>query len=219
MQRKYKLKEKVFDTLTNELAYWLGFLYGDGNCTTENKIRVTLSQKDKEHLFSFRNFIGSEDRPIKDRTHQIGGKEYYSSNIEFRSWRVHNKIKKYELTIRKEFRKRLNIELLQPEIRRHFVRGVFDADGSFYYDGHKRQWLFAEITGYKTLLKDIKNILVVDGVISSKKKIVKNNSIFRLRLAKNDTINLIDYIYKGEPKFKMKRKYNLAQQYRERLNE
>lgn len=214
VKRKYTLKENVFDNLDEHSAYWIGFLYGDGNCTCENKVRIALQWSDREHLFSFRNFIGS-DRPVKER-HRPGIE--HNARIEFRSWRVHNKIKKYELTKRKDMRGRLDISLLQPDIRRHFVRGLFDADGSFYYNPQGKKSLFSEITGYKPLMKDIKNILVLDGVISDKKKITKNGSVFRIRLAAHDTINLIDYLYQGEPLYRMKRKYVLAKQYRERLN-
>ena len=219
MRRKYSLDEKVFDNINEESSYWLGFLYGDGSCTNENKVRITISQKDKDLLISFRDFIKSINRPIKEKITKINGKEYYGSHLEFRSWRIHNAIKKYELTKIKSKRGRLHIDFLQPEIRRHFIRGLFDADGTFYYDGKNKQKLFSEITGQKSLLKDIKNILVLDNVIRDNKKIVKNGSIFRIRMAAEDTIKLINYIYKGNPKYKLKRKFNLAKSYRERLNE
>ena len=215
MKRKYKLNEKIFDTLTDDGAYWIGFLYGDGNCTTENKIRLSLSNTDYQQLIRFRNYIGNDSRPIKQ--FQSCGKP--QCGFEFRSWHMHNALSKYDLTKRKENRGRLHIDLLQDQVVRHFVRGLFDADGSFYFDGRNKEALFSEITGHMAVLKDIKNILVRFNVISDKKKIVKNGSVFRIRMAKADTINLIKFMYADSPRYFLSRKYSLAKSYLDRLSD
>lgn len=215
-KRKYKLDESVWDKLTPESAYWIGFLYGDGNCTQENKVRLQIAWSDKEHLYAFRNFIGSIDRPVKEIFMQ---QKWHNASIEFRSWKVHNTIKKYGLTKRKCDRGRIPVCLLQKEVARDFIRGLFDADGSFYYDGIHRNYLFSEITGYMPTLVDVKAVLVSEGVISEKKHIVKNGSVFRLRLAKSDTVKLIRYLYGNKPTYKLKRKYGMAKNYLDRLNE
>lgn len=216
MKRKYELKENIFDTINNETAYWIGFLYGYGNCTCENKIKLTLQNEDYEHLVKFRNFIGSDDRPIKRFT-AWNGKPH--CNFEFRSSKMVKTLSKYELNRKKENRGRLHIDLLQDEICRNFVRGLFDADGSFYYDGLHKNRLFAEITGRMSVLKDVKNILVKHDVIAFGKKIVKNGSIFRIRMAYSDTCKFIHFIYANEPRYFLSRKYGLATNYLERLND
>ena len=215
MKRKYKLNEKIFDELTTDGAYWIGFMYGDCNCPNENKIRFALAETDYQQLVRFRNFIGSDERPIK--RFLSNGKPF--CGFEFRSWRMHNTLSKYELTKRKENRGRLHVELLQDINARHFVRGLFDADGSFYYGGLHKNNLFAEITGHMAVLKDIKNILVRFNVINDKKKIVKNGSVFRIRMAKADTMRLIQFMYADSPRYFLSRKYGMAQSYLERLND
>jgi len=214
-KRKYKLNEQVWGTLTPDLAYWIGFLYGDGNCTQENKVRVQIQWSDREHLFAFRNFIGSEDRPVKE----IITDRCHNASIEFRSWKVHNIIKKYELTRRKSDRGRLHLRLLHPDVVKDFLRGLFDADGSFYYGGQHNNYLYAEITGQMPLLVDVKNILVEAGVISEKKHIVRNGSVFRIRFAKKDTVKLANYLYGDNPTYKLSRKYGMVKGYLDRLNE
>lgn len=213
--RKYDLNETIFDKLTDNSAYWIGFLYGDGNCTCENKIRLALAYIDYNHLIKFKSFIGS-NKPIKTFQHS-DGKNY--CGFEFRSWYIHNVLRKYNLTSKKENRGRLCLDLLQDEYSRHFIRGLFDADGSFYYDGLHKNHLYAEITGHMAVLKDVKNILVRFKVISDKKKIVKNGTIFRIRMAKQDTINFIKFIYANSPRYFLSRKYGLAESYLERLND
>lgn len=211
MKRKYKLNEKIFDNLTPDACYWLGFLYGDGSCTRENKISFRLAGVDYHQLIRFRNFIGSDERPIKQYTRN--GKPY--CGFEFRSWYIHNRLTRFELTRRKENRGRLNIALMNKD----FFRGLFDADGSFYYDGRNRDHLFAEITGQMAVLKSIKELLVFNNVISDKKKIVKNGSVFRIRMAKADTIKLIKWMYADSPRYYLSRKYSLAKSYLDRLSD
>lgn len=211
MKRKYELNETVFDTVTPDMCYWVGFLYGDGSCTNENKVRLSLSYTDHQQLIRFRNFIGNDEKPIK--LWERDGHQYCT--FETRSWKLHNALSKYQVTRVKKNRTRLHIDMFNKD----FIRGLFDADGTFYYDGRNKDVLFTEITGYKPVLKDVKNILTSAGVISDKKKIVKNGKIFRIRMAKTDTIKFINYIYKDSPRYYMSRKYNLARSYLERLSD
>lgn len=211
LKRIYPINQNKFDEINNDSAYWIGLLYADGNCTCENKIRLYLSSKDEDIIRKFRDWLQTNDRPIK-RKIQNGSQV---SAFEFRSWRIHNKLKQFELTSRKEQRHRLDIALLQPEIRRQFVRGYFDGDGCFTID--KRGYLYTEITGYMNLLMDIKNILVFDNIISEHHKIVKNGSIFRIRLCASDSIVFGNYIY-SDARYYMDRKYNLFKYHAERLN-
>ena len=211
-KRTYPINERCFDELNDRSAYFLGLLYADGRCTLENKVRLWVSEKDKGILLRYRDFLQTNSRPIKNKL--LDGKQYFG--LDFRSWRVHNKIKEYELTLRKEKRHRLNIKLLQPEVRRHFVRGIFDGDGGFYVD--KRGYMFAEITGHKPLLKDLKNILVLDNVIEKNKHIVKNGSIFRIRFGAKETLLLGQYMYNNAKDF-IERKNSIYRNHVERLNE
>lgn len=215
-KRKYSLKEDVFDTLTSDSAYWIGYLYGDGNCTRENRIRLCCAEKDKELIIGFRSFVGSIDKPIK---HFLNNGKYPAVSFEVGSWKMKKTLSKYSLNKRKEQRGYLNIDLLQDEIAPHFIRGLFDADGCFYYDGLHKNNLFAEITGYMPILHSIKSILVRHKVISEKKKIVKNGSVFRIRMAKGDCFRLIKFLYGDNPRYFLRRKYGIAKSYLDRLNE
>lgn len=216
IKRKYTLNENCFNNLNEATAYWIGFLYGDGNCSCENKIRLTIQWDNREHLFVFRSFVNSLDRPVKEKINNF--RNTHAATFEFRSWKVHNELKKYGLTTVKQHRGRLPFSLLQPEIRKNFLRGLWDADGSFYYNNKDPLKMFSEITGYLPILKDVKNILVEDKIINTTKKITKNGSIFRIRLAREDTLRLIKYLYGDFTSYSLKRKAVLVKQYYERLN-
>jgi hypothetical protein len=43
------------------------------------------------------DFIKSNDRPVKTIKNNRYEKEYVAAHIEFRSWKIHNTIKKFEL--------------------------------------------------------------------------------------------------------------------------
>ena len=58
-RKKYYLKEDIFDNIdTEEKAYWLGFLYADGNVANNaSRIRLSLAENDLEILEKFSIFI------------------------------------------------------------------------------------------------------------------------------------------------------------------
>ena len=118
--RKYCLDENFFSEINNEeKAYWLGFLAADG-AITENRVRLRLARKDEEHLREFKNAV------------KWSGKDYIPKNnngieVGFRSLKMVVDLEKYFVTPRKTFT--IKFPYLPKEMERHFVRGVFDADG------------------------------------------------------------------------------------------
>src|SRR3990167_6318101 len=63
-QRKFKIDEDFFNSIdTEEKAYWLGFISGDGNVGRNNNLlTISLSRLDKKHLIKFKNDIKSEHK-------------------------------------------------------------------------------------------------------------------------------------------------------------
>jgi DNA-binding transcriptional regulator WhiA len=62
----YTVNEAVFDTITEESAYWLGFLMADGSINTGKtgnpRIALTLAERDREHLVKFRKFLNCSNQ-------------------------------------------------------------------------------------------------------------------------------------------------------------
>jgi hypothetical protein len=58
-QNRCRIDETVFDTIdTEEKAYWLGFLYADGNINSkEYKLEINLCANDWKHLKKFQDFL------------------------------------------------------------------------------------------------------------------------------------------------------------------
>lgn len=126
--RKYTVNEDFFKTWTPDMAYTLGFIAADGSVqeSTKNKGPVLrIASKDKEHLETIRNLLGSTHL-IREESNKNGSWSVlaiYSKEIvdDLVSLGIYpNK----SLTFR--------IPNIPDEYMRHFVRGYFDGDGSIY---------------------------------------------------------------------------------------
>jgi len=119
--RKYDLNESFFEKIDNgKKAYWLGFLSGDGAITDENKVRLSLAMKDELHLKKFKKAV---EWTGKDYHH----KDTNSLEVCFRSSKMVNDLARYHITPRKTFA--IRFPDITTSLERHFIRGVFDADG------------------------------------------------------------------------------------------
>jgi len=209
---KYDFDDTVFSKLNNKSAYWIGFIMADGYING-NRLQLGISKKDEDVLRQFKDFIKSPDRPIREWDNN----GHPAIEVRVRSYGFKKDLERYGMGVKKKDRGRINIDLLQENIRKDFLRGYFDGDGGFYVD--TRGYLFAEICGYKPTLKDIKNILVSDKVLNDSKKITKNGKIFRIRFSASDSLRLGRYLYGEYPNiYTLHRKYNLYNSHVERLN-
>jgi len=205
-KRKYNLDEGIFSKLESRNSYWIGFLWGDGYMNG-NRLQLCLSYKDYDHLVKFRNFMRSPEINIKVFDSKNKKKNIISKSCEirFRSWKIYNDLKRYKIVLNKTDRGKVPEEFYKKIYRRMFLRGLFDADGCFTIDS--RGYLFSEITGdYETVLyaKEI-----TEKEIGAICNIVKNGSIYRIRLSASDTLKLGDYIYKDKTENEfLNRKYN-----------
>lgn len=119
--RKYNLDESFFEKIDNEeKAYWLGFFSGDGTITDENRLKLRLAIKDKVHLKKFKEIV------------QWNGRDYFPKDqkaleVNFRSFKMVKDLANYFVTPRKTFA--VKFPNIPKSLERHFIRGVFDADG------------------------------------------------------------------------------------------
>jgi DNA-binding XRE family transcriptional regulator len=133
-KRTYHCDHSFFDEIDSECkAYWLGFIAADG-CVYGNALQVTLSSKDRDHLFRPRADLQS-DHPIKDNTAKDRAKSYAhtgsSSTFYLRSSRLTEGLARHSVMPRKTFKPDWP-DFLPDGLLRHYLRGYSDGDGSFH---------------------------------------------------------------------------------------
>lgn len=126
--RKYTVNEKSFDTLSEESAYWLGFLYADGQVGRSKVIILQLKRQDGYHVQRFADFLQSNS-PVIPATSTAKGITYESTYFAVTHKYLGERLESIGiLRHRPDFSRVLTF--LTPEYYRHFIRGVFDGDGS-----------------------------------------------------------------------------------------
>lgn len=131
--------DTVFDSIdTEEKAYWLGFIYADGNINSDPlkeiphyTFELGLSKKDEDHLRKFANFIKYK-KSIKNKVVKYKNKEYQAVRIQIHSKHLWNTLNNYGCTPKKSLTLKFpDRSIFKDEsLIRHFIRGYFDGDGS-----------------------------------------------------------------------------------------
>ena len=133
LRKKISSDDTLFEKIdTEEKAYWLGFLYADGNVYYNEKrvsyrIELGLAEKDLNHLEKFKKFLNCTNeikyrQNIKAYRIMIGSKKMCNDLIKLGC--VPNK--SLILTFPTE-------DQVPLELQRHFIRGYFDGDGCITY--------------------------------------------------------------------------------------
>ena len=121
---KYYYDTKSFEIInTPEKAYWLGFIFADGNVVyTKSTKNLKLTSKDKEILIKFKKFLKSNN-PIKiDKRISI---RYY---IVISSKKIVKDLMKVGVVPNKRYCLKFP-KFLKPNLIKYFIKGYFDGDG------------------------------------------------------------------------------------------
>lgn len=160
--RKFKLNERFFETIdTEEKAYWLGFLYADGS-QNGKQFQIGLQIGDKNHLEKFAKSINCEHRvkEIKKSSHRKG----IAANLQ-----ISSKLFCYHLEQQGCVRNKTFVTQypkIPNHLDRHFIRGVFDGDGTIGIMnkkyGNKKATIYS---ASKLFAKSIAAVLVSNKVV------------------------------------------------------
>ena len=130
-QRQYGCNDNFFEKINNELnAYWLGFMYADGNVGLENNsITLNLAKKDEDHVWLFKQHLDS-DHPIRYEERSTFGSKRQFCKLTVNSEKMKNDLIKLgcipnkSLTLKFPTEEQVPKELIIP-----FIRGLIDGDG------------------------------------------------------------------------------------------
>lgn len=185
---KYFLKDAhCLDNIDCEWkAYFLGFLYADGN-VFKNTVRLGLQERDSYILHTFGNLLFHNFKiTIKQKrkdTHQNLHILQITNTI------ITNSLKTWGVIPNKTFL--TTFPQLPPHAIAHFIRGYFDGDGSIYKTGKTRFLL--NILGSNAFIKSL-SVILKDNNIEN--KILPVKKISRLVIGnKKELLKFFHYLY------------------------
>lgn len=220
-----KFNKNAFDIIdTEEKAYWIGFIWCDGyNCKRIRKsgnptyeVKISLSEKDINHLNKLNNFLESS-QTIKIYSNCRG----YSKNTDCNEARLLFSNTYLGKKLEEEYGMIPNrkdcykvVSKVPNNLMKHFIRGVFDAEGSFSICNIGNHVKFhASITTYESLIDFIQSYLYNNGIIKSINKKYKRHDnrdgecVGVSYCGNNNIMNLLNWMYKDSNIY-LDRKYD-----------
>lgn len=210
--QKYNYYEDYFKNIdSEEKAYWLGFLYADGNVRIKDKyvLEVGLKADDESHLIKLANVLADNLSP-KYKAVRCKDKTYDSSRLS-----VVNKNIVLDLIDKGCVPKKSMIltfpgeDILPKELQRHFIRGYFDSDGSVYWNNHETcNNICFNMLGTDEFLNSVYDILF-DNLSITRTNVYKKQSSDCMFILKSgeQAYKILDWLY-SDCNIKLDRKLN-----------
>lgn len=188
---------------TEEKAYWLGFLYADGWVSRDShQFSLCLKSSDILHLVKFRDIITPTGK-IMQKNVKLGDKIFSAHTFGGCNGPLRNTLVAKGCTPRKSLTLQFpNSQIVPNNLRKHFIRGYFDGDGSVSRNC-KIGGLFAIIasfTGTRDFLDSLQNVLIEEipnYTIVSVRKDSRSKCFFISKGGKNAPMALLKYLYDG----------------------
>jgi len=186
----YEINEKFFDNWSDRMAYVLGLILTDGNIGTDDN-RISITMKDAEHLEKVKKKLKS-NHPIKYR--KFHGIYQFGFAREKMSDRLN------ELGIIKNKSLIVGFPKVPDKFLSHFIRGVFDGDGTVFFERSRKSPLRVSFTsGSKKFITALEDILHTQAGVSKRTiyKLHRKNTSYYIRYCHKDSLKFFDYIYAG----------------------
>ena len=215
--RKQPLNVEYFKSIdSEEKAYWLGFIAADG-CISKTRYKLAFCVKDSDILYKFKKAIGAGN-PVGHRMvfDKRTGKTNEQYNIQITSKEFCNYIKSHGVTEHKS--KDFNFPNIEERFYSHFIRGLYDGDGSIHIKVSKvRKYLTCRIN----LISTLNCITYIKNYFESKLKFTVQNifskheeGIHYLSIQKN-VIDFLEWIYMDSTvESRLDRKYEKYKDYK-----
>jgi hypothetical protein len=200
---KYTLDETRFNQIDNEhSAYWLGFCDADGSIgyyESGPKFTIQLQKKDESHLEKFRNWLGYNG-PIRQKI--CGKSNTPQVNMSFCSRVICDNLSLQGCIPRKTYYLDMPPNL-SDELFPHFLRGIFDGDGTITFSNDKYRYGRFGLAGYPLILDKIASKLNSILGVRQTKATPNNSNIsktdgFVIKYGSQEDVRKIrDYMYKS----------------------
>lgn len=195
--RRLPLDESVFDTITEESAYWIGFLMGDG-CVRKSRdghrLMLALAERDRGHLESFRAFLKSGHAIVESIRGDVKINKAYDPNVRrlqvcfaVPSKRLVEAVGQYGIVPRKTHVARV----IGLEHDRHFWRGAIDADGCLTTNRGKTPCIY--LCGARPLMEQFSAF--VRAHVDCTASVATTRSIYRVSTSCRPALALMRLLY------------------------
>lgn len=220
---KYYVNSNYFDEIdTPNKAYFLGFMYADGNVSkTGNTIQIALQSRDKHILEHMKVELGCEDHPLylDERSKKNSNKQdVYQLNIK--NEQLHNSLIKHGVVPNKTHICEYPF-WLPDDLHRHFIRGLMDGDGCIHNISEKypsRRGV--DICGNPKFCPQLKS--VIENMLSIHCSLIvvdkkRGTDTMRVTISgKQNTLKFLNWIYEDADMY-LYRKYEIYKQYCENV--
>ena len=224
-QNETKFNEHIFDVIdSEEKAYWLGFIFADGNISSNKndsnkksyKFELSLKASDSEHLVKFNTFMQHNKNNVKLGEVKNNNKTYYRCR-----WGVSNKhlwetLNNYGCTPNKSLTLSFPNEniFINKSLIFDFIRGYIDGDGCISYHATSKSKEF--YSPNLSILGTEKFLNKIAALLNSNKIAVKDprSSVYVLSFSVNETHELLDLLYTNSTIY-LTRKFKRAMFFRD----
>jgi hypothetical protein len=202
-RQEYDINNNFFTNIdSEENAYFLGFLYADGNVDKDgNSITICLHQRDIDVLEKFMNFLYNGEKP-KLRIDREIYRAFTITNKQMREDLI-----KHGCVPNKTFNIRMPTTFDDPVLIKHFIRGLYDGDGCITIGKDNDNRIRTVLTGFIDMLSGVKDLL--------KKELSIEAHLYKEKRGSEGIFNLFISDLEGSYKF-IKWLYSDATVYMER---
>lgn len=198
--------DNIINLKSKEIAYILGFIAADGNLyksKTSESLTIEIHNKDCYILTKIKKYLHIKN-PIKKRNQACRLNIYGVGLIEaFARWNI---------TVKKSFTIELPEKLPENYIS-HYIRGVFDGDGSVVFKYRRAGKAFNQevkvVTASLKFANQLKSLLYRKGIGSSiyatQNKNKNRHKLYSIIVLRNSLEDFYNFIY-FEDTIKLKRK-------------
>jgi hypothetical protein len=178
-------KNDAFDVITEESAYWIGFLMADG-CIWNDCLCIGLQSADRAHLEKLKEFLGT--------TSPICTAGNNAFQLRIKSPAIVRSLARFGVVPRKSMTCRVSIL----ENNRHFWRGVIDGDGTVGIYGSPYPSALIRMLGGKGIVKQFLRFVEVNFPDITPAKIRPHTNICTLTYGGSSAVRIIKFLYDGD---------------------